>query len=587
MSDHSAVGRRRCAVVFVAVLAVIGMGVAQASEPIVGPPIDKQTAWAVTAAPRVPVPDETPCVVTLFTKDSPTGTFDDYSVHHFDYKPPAACPGPWNKVVLKASFNVTKGRQYDRTGSVWIGGVNVFFGTTQEPSDTRNPSWSVERDVTRLSALFRKAHPGDVFLGNIYNSTYDGLITGTVALYFYPATPEHPATRQPDMVLPVQPASADPAGQVNYVYTDAEPLSRTFTFPQNIDRAYVSVLAQPQSGDEFWYSCGPDEHVDVTGCGGTAFREAEVSIDGTLAGIVPISGWIYSGGIDPALWRPITGIQTFNLRPYLVDITPFAGLLDNGQPHTVSIKVVTGDPAFKNDSQYFAVAATLLLYRNPHVDKLTGGLLESDDSGVHPRQHSRVAADGSRHEFRVTSYHRLKTRGYVETPKGYRAYDTVIQNTWFRNHQHIASTDTTSRYDIYHHSSALQWSYGNPLEGPDFAKTRWSFPLEMRIDGDTASDGTSSNTISVKQHFTLNKQALGRSGLHASNIEQADVTSDVIHYDAKGNYSGRTPHSSQSYHVRNSEGQCYSRTVKAEAGNVTQVLDGLACHGSPWNGPRH
>src|SRR5690348_17838076 len=28
--------------------------------------------------------------------------------------------------------------------------------------------------------------------------------------------------------------------------------------PTNIERAYLDVTAEPQSGDEFWYSCGPD-----------------------------------------------------------------------------------------------------------------------------------------------------------------------------------------------------------------------------------------------------------------------------------------------------------------------------------------
>ena len=55
------------------------------------------------------------------------------------------------------------------------------------------------------------------------------------------------------------------------------------------------------------------------------FREAEVSIDGTPAGVAPVYPWIFTGGIDPFLWQPIPGVHTLNFEPYRVDLTPFAG----------------------------------------------------------------------------------------------------------------------------------------------------------------------------------------------------------------------------------------------------------------------
>ncbi|HET9819152.1 MAG TPA: peptide-N4-asparagine amidase, partial [Rhodanobacteraceae bacterium] len=405
-------------------LVTLSAAAAMAPAPIVGPPIAIGETGAAVADPLVPVPAETPCVVKLFTSDSPTGTFNNYAPHPFGYTPPAGCNGPWNEVVFKADFNVTTGRQFDRTASVWIGGTNIYFGTTQEPSSSRSPSWHVERNVTDLSALLMTAHPGNAILYNIYNSTYNGLITGSAELDFYPATPEFPAPRVPDQVLSL---GSDPAGNTVPIYTDQTPMSRTFTLPTNIDRAYVEVTAEPQSGDEFWYSCGPDAYASITGCGGTAFREAEVAIDGKPAGIVPISGWVYTGGVDPYLWRPIPGVQTLDFEPYRVDITPFAGLLDNGQPHTVSVSVVTGDPAFQNNSQRFDTAATLLLYQDTHVTRLTGALVQDTDSGVHPVQQNVANPDGIHYTFEVSSHHSLVTRGYLDTPHG-RAFSNVVQD---------------------------------------------------------------------------------------------------------------------------------------------------------------
>lgn len=85
--------------------------------------------------------------------------------------------------------------------------------------------------------------------------------------------------------------------------------------PANVERAYLDVFAQSQSNDEFWYTCAPNDVADeLFNCGNTGIREAEVSIDGQPAGVSPVYPWIYTGGIDPYLWRPIPGVHTLKLR---------------------------------------------------------------------------------------------------------------------------------------------------------------------------------------------------------------------------------------------------------------------------------
>ena len=565
-------------------LAAMGAAAAMAAEPIVGPPIAIGETGAAAADPLVPVPAETPCVVTLYTAGSATGTFDDYSAHPFDYAPPAGCSGPWNKVVFKADFNVTTGRQFDRTASVWIGGVNMYFGTTQEPGASRSPSWHVERDVTDLSSLLMSAHPGNAVVYNIFDSTYNGSITGSAELDFYPATPEYPAPRVPDQVLSL---GSDPAGNTVSIYTDQTPMSQTFTLPTNIDRAYLVVTAEPQSGDEFWYSCGPDAYAAITGCGGTAFREAEVSIDGKAAGIVPISGWVYTGGVDPYLWRPVVGVQTFNFEPYRVDITPFAGLLDNGQPHTVSVSVTTGDPAFQNNSQRFDTAATLLLYQDHGATQLTGALTQDADTGVHPVQQNNVNPDGIHYAFTVTSHHSLVTRGYLDTPQG-RVPSNVVQDVRFSNAQQIVNSDTQFEQDITQTSTASQRSYGRPYDGGSAnATTSWSFPLDMDINVQVADDGSETQATTVSQNYARQYSESGPGGHFSSNRNQSDNSADTLNFDANGNFTGPTgQHASQSYVFTDSRGACYSRTVNAVAGAVTQVTDGSACT-AQGNGRRH
>jgi len=81
----------------------------------------------------------------------------------------------------------------------------------------------------------------------------------------------------------------------------------------------------------------------------------EVTIDGQPAGVAPVYPWIYTGGIDPFLWEPIPGVQTLDFRPYRVDLTPFAALLADGNPHVLGIGVYNAD-------SYFLATANLLAY---------------------------------------------------------------------------------------------------------------------------------------------------------------------------------------------------------------------------------
>ena len=120
-----------------------------------------------TADPLIPAPYTTPCVVTLFDNQQ----FADFSAKPFDFVPPADCPGPWQKVVLSADYYVTMGRQFDRTAEIWLGGANIYFGTTQEPSATVSPAWHIERDLTDYSALFAAGHSGQAVLGNVVDDT--------------------------------------------------------------------------------------------------------------------------------------------------------------------------------------------------------------------------------------------------------------------------------------------------------------------------------------------------------------------------------------------------------------------------------
>src|SRR5205814_7734 len=62
--------------------------------------------------------------------------------------------------------------------------------------------------------------------------------------------------------------------------------------------------------------------------------------------------------------------QTLDFRPYRVDLTPFAAVLADGNPHVLGISVYNVD-------SYFLATANLLLYTDHGARRVTGGLLSS------------------------------------------------------------------------------------------------------------------------------------------------------------------------------------------------------------------
>src|SRR5271157_2141034 len=136
----------------------------------------------VTANASVPRPGTTPCTVQLFQNLD----FSDFNPKYFSYTPPSDCPGPWAAVVLEADWSVDAGRQFDRTAEIWIGGANVYFGTTAEPSHDVQRMWHTENNLTDYSPLFTTPQDGQVDLFNLVNNEYTSHLHGTAVIQFYP-----------------------------------------------------------------------------------------------------------------------------------------------------------------------------------------------------------------------------------------------------------------------------------------------------------------------------------------------------------------------------------------------------------------
>ncbi len=539
------------------------------STPVVG------SSNPVSAEPPVTRPATTPCTVSLFSNQQ----FVNYNNLSFSYTPPAGCKGPWSKVVLTADFNVSAGRQYDRTAKFFLGGANIYFGTTAEPRSALSPSWHIERDITDLSALLATAQPGVASIGNFVGISggvdYNGIITSTATLEFYPVGPGAPAPTVPDAVLPLS-----TSGGTTALETTADRLTGTFSsLPKNIEGAYLELFSQSQANDEFWYTCSPNSvAAQLDGnCGNTGFRETEVYIDGQPAGIAPVFPWIYTGGIDPALWEPITGVQTLNFKPYLVDLTPFAGVLSNGQQHTVSMGVYNADAEFD-------VTGTLLLYLDHGSASVTGALTQ-DTLGAAPNPYIQAQAPvdstGATHgETLVTSLRAFTLSGYVNTSHGL-VKTTVDETVDFANYQLLNFNDLFYTQNIAQASGAYsvtQKQTGNMVEETDHTTL---YPFTFNYNSTGNADGSGSfYTHAYQQDFEYEKHLLNGAATYSAGSQEAVGSTDQYTYNAAGAIVSRAEQSNGSYQSTDTLGHCYSRTLNSADLALTSVVDGASCGGT-------
>ena len=538
-------------------LALGSFSVAQSQNRQVG------TQFTVTADPLVPRPSGQPCKVDLFS-DYQFAFFAD-SNQTFQYAPPPDCPGPWAAVVLEVDFSENAGSQFDRTASLYINNTALYFGTTPEPLFTDTNTWHVERDITDYSALLTSPLPGTMVLPNCttdcpppYN-TLNGVFTVSADLEFYPLNGK--GKTRPDAVLPLVQPNGNGYNLPAFLFAPSDQLTTTFTLPANIEQAYLDVVTQGQQSDEFWYTCVPD---DLTGelqsCGGTAFREAEISVDGLPAGVAPVYPWIFTGGIDPFLWVPIPGVQTLDFVPYRVNLTPFAGLLSDGQPHTVAMSVV-------NVNSQFSVTGTLLLFEDHGSQQVTGGLLSDNIQPPNPVVTPKLHTNNGNvlGTVTTTSQRKFKVSGYVNTSHG-RVKTTVQQSVDFSNQQGFKITPLVYVQDISQTTpvnSTVTLQQGNKST---FGTESFTYPLNLGITV-TFPNGQVVESTTVSQEF----EHTVANPSYTSTVDNLVNSKDTLNFITGVNQGAR---SSQQYTFTDSSGRAYGCGIATSSNVLKQLSSG-------------
>ncbi|KAI2631834.1 peptide N-acetyl-beta-D-glucosaminyl asparaginase amidase A-domain-containing protein [Hypoxylon sp. NC1633] len=383
---------------------------------------------------------------------------------------------------------LVKGRQYDRTGVMYLGDTEVWRTTTAEPT-SYGIRWVWLKDMTPYVSLWKQPQTLIFDLESIVDSTYTGILNTTLTATFFKSPVAAADSRGPaDLIIPISERTGSTGEPSQFTYPEQD-ATNTVSFPQNVNRAVFTVDVKGQGNEEFWWSNVPQSAIYTFEAeygeypGYSPFREVQVLIDDQLAGVFWPFPVIFTGGVVPQLHRPVVGIEAFDLEEHEIDITPWLPLLCDGSDHTFTIKVVGLDDdgvssaslsATTDSSWYITGKVFLWLDDEGSVTTGTLGTAYASEPSIAFSQTITQNATGANQtlEYTLAVTRTLSVSSYVKTQNG-EGTATWTQSLSYSNNGGVyaAGYDNVNTFGI----SGADAATG---EGLGFTySTSYSYPL--------------------------------------------------------------------------------------------------------------
>ncbi|KAI0407020.1 peptide N-acetyl-beta-D-glucosaminyl asparaginase amidase A-domain-containing protein [Xylaria palmicola] len=389
------------------------------------------------------------------------------------YTPPPDCA--YTTTIFNLSV-VSRGRQYDRLATLWLGDVEVWRTSTAMPT-RMGIHWSFQKDMTIWDTLLRSKGPLKIIfeLNNIIDGDrYTGLFNVTLeALYFDDVYEEKGGLYPAEYIYPISTRSSS-SNTTSLFSLPADSGSVSLLLPRNARTAVVSLTASGNAAEEFWFTNVPTEYINTFPgnegwlYGYSPFREVQLLVDGQLAGVSWPFPILFTGGVDPGAWRPIVGIDAYELPSFEIDVTPWLGLLTDGTPHNFTLRVVGYDTSAGDGigpvGENWWVSGSVFVWVDHSDEQTTSESFKSETSSplfdFQPTLGTYTAEDGTVSNtsfyYRLTATRSLKISSKV-TSGGQSRLVSWSQNVSFSNIQNM--TDFAFNYS----ASGIVSSYTYPM----------------------------------------------------------------------------------------------------------------------------
>lgn len=311
---------------------------------------------------------------------------NSYGAPYIGFYSPPTTDCSFTTTIFNLSVS-SQGQQYDRLAQLFFGDIEIWRTSTAMPTET-GIHWSFQKDMTVFDTILREEQKiildlGNVVDGNLYTGTFNVTLE---ALYFDDTYSRglHPA----EHIYPISNLSSA-SNQSSVFSLPDDSGAVTLFLPRNIKTAVVSLMASGNGAEEFWYTNVPAEWLDTFGgddslYGYSPFREVQLLIDDQLAGVLWPFPILFTGGVDPGLWRPVVGIDTYDLPSFEIDVTPWLSVLCDGEEHTFKIQVVGFDNSSSNKigtvGQNWWVTGTVFVWLDDTVNQTIAGAVTSNIS---------------------------------------------------------------------------------------------------------------------------------------------------------------------------------------------------------------
>ncbi|GAV60719.1 PNGaseA domain-containing protein [Cephalotus follicularis] len=462
-----------------------------------------------------------------------------------NYTPPLHCPSKeFSTIVLKWRATC-KGRQYDRIFGVWLGGVELLRSCTAEPRAT-GILWTVEKDITRFYNY------GDENIGNL--ASYHG--------------------NKADLIIPLSRNLPLNDGLWFEIENSNSTEVKEFKIPQNVYRAVLEVYVSFHENDEFWYGNLPNDYIaannltDVAGNG--PFREVLVSVDGKVVGAFSPFTVIYTGGINPLLWRPITGIGSFDLPSYDIELTPLLGTMLDGMTHQIGFSIT-------NALNVWYIDANLHLWLDDKSNKTEGMLLKHISLPLVYSLESEFKGLNGR--FLVKASRSISSSGWVKSSHG-NITTHFLQGFNYRNTMVIGNEGNLQIIDqIIHFTDSVSALLSS--SSPHLGKSLKKFTLYLYSDYLDQGNDTSLSVANLTLGFNENNSKSAAIGSLASFLNNTQNGQGVI--VVKNNLVVSGVGSTQQVYKFNGSRFCYFRNISSS--NYTILYDkvGNKCNKSKFD----